>query len=143
MGSCVGLEFGRGVITEEAGTFGETDRRQLCESLQSFTSVLRQAWRASVRVVYADDPQLTTVQRNTLCCCLVAQLYLTLLRPHGDHQAPLSMGFSRQEYRSGLLFPSPGDFPNPESNPYLLYWQADSLLLSHVGSNSYSMETIL
>ena len=28
-------------------------------------------------------------------------------------QAPLSMGFSRQEYWSGLPFPSPGDFPNP------------------------------
>ena len=29
------------------------------------------------------------------------------------HQAPLSMGFSRQEYCSGLPFPSPGDLPNP------------------------------
>ena len=28
-------------------------------------------------------------------------------------QAPLSMGFSRQEYQSGLLCPSPGDLPNP------------------------------
>ena len=28
-------------------------------------------------------------------------------------QAPLSMGFSRQEYWSGLPFPSPGDHPNP------------------------------
>ena len=30
-----------------------------------------------------------------------------------DHQAPLSMGFPRQEYRSGLPFPSPGALPNP------------------------------
>ena len=29
------------------------------------------------------------------------------------HQAPLSMGFSRQEYSSGLPFPSPGSFPKP------------------------------
>ena len=29
------------------------------------------------------------------------------------HQAPLSMGFSRQEHWSGLPFPSPGDLPNP------------------------------
>ena len=29
------------------------------------------------------------------------------------HQAPLSMGFSRQEYWSGLLFPTPKDLPNP------------------------------
>ena len=29
------------------------------------------------------------------------------------HQTPLSMGFPRQEYWSGLLFPSPGDLPDP------------------------------
>ena len=43
------------------------------------------------------------------------------------HQAPLSMGFSRQEYWSGLSFPSPGDLPNPgieHGSPAL---QADSL----------------
>ena len=33
------------------------------------------------------------------------------------HQTPLSMGFSRQEYWSGLPFPSPGDLPNPEMEP--------------------------
>ena len=32
-------------------------------------------------------------------------------------QAPLSMGFSRQEYWSALPFPSPGDLPNPETEP--------------------------
>ena len=32
-------------------------------------------------------------------------------------QTPLSMGFSRQEYWSGLPFPSPGDFPNPGIKP--------------------------
>ena len=33
------------------------------------------------------------------------------------HQAPLSMGFSRQEYCSGLPFPSPGDHTNPGMEP--------------------------
>ena len=33
------------------------------------------------------------------------------------HQAPLSMGFSRQEYCRGLLFPSPGDLPLPGIKP--------------------------
>ena len=33
------------------------------------------------------------------------------------YQAPPSMGFSRQEYWSGLLFPSPGDLPNPGIEP--------------------------
>ena len=36
------------------------------------------------------------------------------------HQAPLSMGFSRQEYWSGLPFPSPGDLPNPGTGPISL-----------------------
>ena len=33
------------------------------------------------------------------------------------HYAPLSMGFPRQEYWSGLPFPSPGDLPKPEVKP--------------------------
>ena len=33
------------------------------------------------------------------------------------HQAPLAMGFPRQEYWSGLLFPSPEDIPNPGIEP--------------------------
>ena len=33
------------------------------------------------------------------------------------HQAPLSLGFSRQEYWSGLLFPTPGDLSNPGIEP--------------------------
>ena len=52
-------------------------------------------------------------------------------------QAPPSMGFSRQEYWSGLPFPPPGDLPDPEIEPRLLrllYWQADSLALRHLGS---------
>ena len=34
-----------------------------------------------------------------------------------SHQAPLSMGFPRQEYWSGLLFPSPGDISDPGIEP--------------------------
>ena len=52
------------------------------------------------------------------CCYLVAKLYLTLATPWTvAHQAPLSMGFLRQEYCSGLPFPSPRDLPNPEIQP--------------------------
>ena len=43
------------------------------------------------------------------------------------HQAPLSVGFSRQEYWSGLLFSSPGDLPNPRIEPRSPTLQADSL----------------
>ena len=43
------------------------------------------------------------------------------------HQAPPSMGFSRQEYWSGLPFPSPGDLPNPGIKPRSPTLQADAL----------------
>ena len=43
------------------------------------------------------------------------------------HQAPLSMGFSRQEYWSGLPFPSAGDLPNPGIEPGSPALQADAL----------------
>ena len=42
-------------------------------------------------------------------------------------QAPLPMGFSRQEYWSGLLFPSPGNLPNPGIEPKSPILQADDL----------------
>ena len=42
-------------------------------------------------------------------------------------QAPPSMGFSRQEYWSGVPFPSPGDIPNPGIEPGSPALQADSL----------------
>ena len=43
------------------------------------------------------------------------------------YQASLSMGFSRQEYWSGLPFPSPGDLPDPGIKPRSLALQADAL----------------
>ena len=48
-------------------------------------------------------------------------------------QAPPSMGFSRQEYWSGLPFPSPGDIPDPGIEPRSPALQADVLRLSHQG----------
>ena len=52
------------------------------------------------------------------------------------HQTPLSMGFSRQEYWSGLPCPPPGIFPTQASNPYVLHllpWQTGSLPLAPPG----------
>ena len=46
------------------------------------------------------------------------------------------MGFPRQEYCTGLPFPSPGDLPDPRMNPCLLNRQVDSIPLSHQGSPS-------
>ena len=50
------------------------------------------------------------------------------------HQAPLSMGFSGQEYWSGLPCPTPGDLPNPGIKPVSPALQVDSLPMSHLGA---------
>ena len=72
-----------------------------------------------------------TVQFNYYhCCCLLTKSCPALFRMTPwtvAHQAPLSMGFFRQEYCSGLLLLQ-------GSNSLLLHWQADSLPLSHQGS---------
>ena len=53
-----------------------------------------------------------------VCVCSVTQSCPTLCDPMDcGHQAPLSMGFSRQEYWSWLPFPSPGDLSNPGIKP--------------------------
>ena len=44
-----------------------------------------------------------------------------------DPQSPLSMGFSRQDYWSGLPFPSPGDLPDSGIEPGAPALQADAL----------------
>ena len=43
------------------------------------------------------------------------------------HHGPLSMGFSRQEYWSGVPLPSPEELPNPGIEPWSPELQADSL----------------
>ena len=51
-------------------------------------------------------------------CAQSLQLFLTLANPWTvAHQAPLSMGFSKQEYWIGLTFPPPGDLPDPGIEP--------------------------
>ena len=52
--------------------------------------------------------------------------------------APLSMEFSRQEYWSGLPFPSPGDLPNLGTEPRSPALQADSLALEPLSSVQFS-----
>ena len=58
-------------------------------------------------------------------------------------QAPLSTGFSRQEYWSGLPFPPPGDLPNPGIKPKSPIPQADSLPSEPPGKPSTPLKAAL
>ena len=53
-----------------------------------------------------------------MCLCSVVSNSVT--PEDGSHQAPPSMRFSRQEYWSGLPFPTPGDLPDPGIKPTAL-----------------------
>ena len=62
-----------------------------------------------------------------VCVKLLSRVRLFVTPWTIAHQTPLSMGFSRQEYWSGLPFPSPGDLPNPGIEPGSPALQADAL----------------
>ena len=67
-----------------------------------------------------------------VCTQLLSLVRLLVTLWTAAHQAPLSMGFSRQEYWSGLACPPPGDLPDRGSNLHLLHllhWQVGSLPL--------------
>ena len=80
------------------------------------------------------------------CCCLATQSCPTLLWPPWTVacQYPLSKGFPRKEYWSGLPFPPLGDLPNPGLNLNLLWFlhlQADSLTRKTQSSFIYWIKT--
>ena len=58
---------------------------------------------------------------------------------HVACQAPLSMGFPRQEYWSGLWFPSPGDLPNPGMEPESPALTGGFFATETLGSPSYHL----
>ena len=56
-----------------------------------------------------------------VCVCVLSRVRLFATLWTVAHQAPLSMGFSRQEYWSRLPCPPPGDLPDPGIKPASLY----------------------
>ena len=74
----------------------------------------------------------------SVCDVLVTQSCLTFCDPMecSPLQAPLSMEFSSQEYRSGLSFPSPGESSQPKDQTWSPALQADSLPSEPPGKES-------
>ena len=70
---------------------------------------------------------------------LVAQLCPTLCDPMDDRLPGSSMGFPRQEYWSGLPFPSPEDLLDPGIEPGSPTLQADFYCLNNQGNQGWSV----
>ena len=100
-------------------------------------------------VLFAEVEEIEIILfwETLIICCILSSMYVCVLSHFSRvllfvtlwtaaHQAPLSMGFSRQEYWSGLPCPPPWDLPDPGIEPTSLVspaLQADSLPLSHPG----------
>ena len=103
-----------------------SDTRHCDSAIHAYVFILRQIF-SPCRL--SRNPEWSSLCHTIDLCwlsilhmCSVAQSRLTLC----DHQAPLSMGFSRQEYWSGLPCPPPGDLPDPGIEPRSSALQAHS-----------------
>ena len=75
-------------------------------------------------VLLASGDEHATMHKSalyyTILCCAQSLSHVLLFatpKEYATCQAPLIMGFSRQEYQSGLPFASPGNLPNPGIEP--------------------------
>ena len=93
---------------------------------KSQTVLIYRAWDVKMKI--GRHPVLLTAGFFPLKVKVLLSRVLLFLTPWTvAHQAPLSMGFPRQEYWSGLPFSSPGDLPDPGVKPTSPALQADSL----------------
>ena len=74
------------------------------------------------------EEKARTPESERVSCPVVSSVWLFTTPWTAAHQAPLSTGFPRQEYWSGLPFPSPGDLPHPGIEPRTPALRTDSLL---------------
>ena len=74
-----------------------------------------------------------------VCVCVLSHVQLFATPRTVSHQAPLSLGFPRQEYWSGLPFPPPGDLPDPGIEPSSLVSPA---LVSAFSTNCATSEAL-
>ena len=97
----------------------QLQRRKWLKTLQIFPSI--SSWETPFLTLKLEILLLcqvsTAVFQSCVCVCVCVRVlsHVQLFDTpwSAAHQAPPSMGFSRQEYWSGLPFPSPGDLPDP------------------------------
>ena len=96
-------------------TKGEGAREDEAElGINSLVSLLRTGLNRQILFL---SRQSSPILDASHACVLSRLSHVCLCRPADSHQAPLSMGFSRQEYWSGLPCPPPGVLPYPGIKP--------------------------
>ena len=100
--------FGLGSGWKEEGVSLWTYCRSLCSALAPMSKA-----SGNVESDFSSFPSDVFMERKSesVCHSVMSDSFVTPCTV--AHQAPLSMGFSRQECWSGLPFPSPGDLPDP------------------------------
>ena len=92
----------------------------------------------SVRRAQTKESYLTDLGSLNINVCISCSVMFDSLWPHGIYiarQDPMTMKISRQEYWSGLPFPSPGDLPDPGIKPRFLALHLDPLLSEPPGKS--------
>ena len=110
--------------SQRAGHKWTTEQQQLTFSALWLTRSLHTIYIIPLTTLYS------------ACCLALNHVWLLMTPWTVARQAPLSMGFSREEYWSGLPFSSPGDLPNPGIEPGSPALQADSLLTEPPGKQA-------
>ena len=106
---------------------------RLCNTFLLFVQIIKYT-SSDIQII--QNQYFSRVRSIDPCCCSVAKSCLTFCNPV-DCSPPGSSvhGFPRQEYCSGLPFPSPGDFSDPGIEPGLLPQRQILYHLSHQGSS--------
>ena len=104
---------------------GLSEQRQVHEEKKGGMPFHRDSWKD--RFCKASSSTLYCTCNCTYVCQSLSHVPLFATPWTVAHQAPQSMEFSRQECWSGLLFPSPGDIPNPGIESRSPPLQSDSL----------------
>ena len=94
----------------------------MVSNIRGLCSCLPSAWNTLTPYISQGSPEKQPVGCIYMCVCVYGVHALSCVWCFASPwtvalQAPLSMGFSRQEYWSGLPFPSPGDLPDPGIEP--------------------------
>ena len=107
------------VVNDVNDFFGELDNsfRILWKNISSFLAAIHII--AAIGMIPLNVTCISNLFSTTLGCVLscFSHIWLFMTPWTVAHQAPLSIGFYRQEYQSGLPFPPPRDLPNPGIEP--------------------------